>query len=165
MAIESIQLELQLLFLLLVANGAPVLARRLLGDSLAPAVDSGRLAWDGRPWLGPSKTWRGILASLLATVPSALLVGLDAGTGALVAGGAMLGDLFSSFLKRRLGIPASGQALGLDQVPESLFPLLLAGPRLGLSHLALAAIVVAFVFLELALSRILYRLNIRRQPY
>jgi hypothetical protein len=36
----------------------------------------------------------------------------------------MAGDLFSSFLKRRLNLPPSSPALGLDQVPESLFPLL-----------------------------------------
>jgi hypothetical protein len=37
---------------------------------------------------------------------------------------AMLGDLFSGFVKRRLGMGPSDKALGLDYVPESLLPLL-----------------------------------------
>ena len=35
----------------------------------------------------------------------------------------MTGDLFSSFIKRRFGSAPSSQALGLDQIPESLLPL------------------------------------------
>jgi CDP-archaeol synthase len=45
-------------------------------------------------------------------------------TGLLVGAAAMAGDLFSSFLKRRLDLPPSSKATGLDQVPESLIPLL-----------------------------------------
>jgi hypothetical protein len=44
--------------------------------------------------------------------------------GVVVGSMAMLGDLFSSFVKRRLNLPPSSRATFLDQVPESLFPLL-----------------------------------------
>ena len=77
----------------------------------------------------------------------------------------MLGDLFSSFCKRRLGLPASSQALGLDQVPESLLPLIgYAGP-LGIGAADIVVGVAAFFIGALALSRLLYRLRIRDRPY
>lgn len=158
-------LDLQLLLLLMTANGAPILARRLLGGRGARAVDGGRMAPDGRPWFGPSKTWRGLMAAIAATIPVAGMLGLDWHLGLVIALGAMTGDLFSSFLKRRLGIASSGQALGLDQVPESLIPLLLTGPALGLEQIDILMLVAAFFVLELLLSRVLYALHIRKRPY
>lgn len=77
----------------------------------------------------------------------------------------MLGDLFSSFIKRRLGVPASGMALGLDQIPESLFPLLAVRVELSLEFIQVAGLVAGFVVLELLVSRILFQLRIREQPY
>jgi len=73
---------------------------------------------------GRSKTIRGILLSALVTTASAPLIGLDLSVGAIAAAAAMLGDLCSSFVKRRSKFPPSSQTLGLDQLPESLFPLL-----------------------------------------
>src|SRR4029434_508345 len=66
---------------------------------------------------------RGIVSSFMATALAALLMGFQWEVGALVAGGAVAGDLFSSFVKRRLGFAPSSMAIGLDQIPESLFPL------------------------------------------
>lgn len=77
----------------------------------------------------------------------------------------MAGDLFSSFLKRRAGIPPHGQAFLLDQVPESLFPLLVLAPTLGLTAPDIAVTVAAFVVLGIVLSRLLFRLKIRDRPY
>ncbi len=162
MDIPSIAL---LLVMLLAANGAPVLAWRLLGERFAAPVDAGRTLGDGRPLLGRSKTWRGLLASLVATPPVAMLLGLDWQTGLLVAAGAMTGDLLSSFFKRRLGIEPSGQALGLDQVPESLLPALLTAPRLHTGPTDWLLVVALFTLGELLLSRILYRLHLRKRPY
>src|SRR5690349_17501452 len=113
----------QLLVLLVVANGAPVLVKKALGDQLAQPFDGGAVLPDGRPLFGSSKTVRGVVSSFLATPLVALLMGFQWEVGALVAGGAVAGDLFSSFVKRRLGFPPSSMALGLDQIPESLFPL------------------------------------------
>ena len=154
-----------LLVLLFAANGAPVAAWRLLGDRWSRPVDGGRRAPDGRPWLGPSKTWRGLVAALALTPAVAWMLGLDAVTGLLVASGAMAGDLLSSFLKRRRGLPSSAQALGLDQIPESLLPALLSAPRLGTAPLDWLLVVLAFMALELLVSRLLYRLRLRKRPY
>lgn len=155
----------QLLLLVLIANGAPVIARYLLGRRWDRALDGGRLFVDGRPWLGPSKTIRGIAAALLCTSLAAVVIGLPAGIGLQVALGAMLGDLLSSFIKRRLGIPSSAMALGLDQIPEVLLPALLVSSELGITPIGVAGVVIAFVVLGLVLSRILFALNIRRRPF
>ncbi len=157
--------ELHLLLLILVANGAPVLATRLFGAYGARALDGGRRLPDGRPLFGSSKTWRGLLAALACTVVVAWMLGFAPRLGFAVGAGAMLGDLGSSFVKRRLGLASSSRALGLDQIPESLLPLLAVREALGLDATAIAALVAAFVALELLLSRLLYRLHIRKQPY
>jgi hypothetical protein len=158
-------LTFKLLFLLMVANGAPILLNKALSARYAWPVDNGARFRDGRPLLGPSKTWRGLAAAVLLTGPAAVLVGLPFGLGVLFGGCAMLGDLFSSFLKRRAGVPPSGMALGLDQVPESLFPLLAVRGELALDAGYIAWLVMAFLLLELVLSRLLYTLRIRDQPH
>jgi CDP-2,3-bis-(O-geranylgeranyl)-sn-glycerol synthase len=59
----------------------------------------------------------------MATSACAPIIGLEWNIGAVVGSAAMAGDLFSSFVKRRVHLPASSRATGLDQIPESLFPL------------------------------------------
>jgi len=78
---------------------------------------------------------------------------------------AMSGDLFSSFVKRRLGRPPSSRAIGLDQVPESLLPLLACTFFLPLSFLDVIVTLLLFFVGELALSRVLFKLHIRNRPY
>ena len=119
--------------LLTLANGAPVIAKKVLGNRLALPLDFGFTFFEGRPVFGSSKTIRGILVSILVTTASAPLIGLDLTIGAIVAGAAMAGDLFSSFVKRRLNLPPSSQAPGLDQIPESLFPMLACRDALSLT--------------------------------
>jgi CDP-2,3-bis-(O-geranylgeranyl)-sn-glycerol synthase len=77
----------------------------------------------------------------------------------------MAGDLFSSFIKRRLGRAPSSRAIGLDQIPESLFPLFGALFFLPLTIIDVAAVVFLFAAGELLLSPILHKLNLRDRPY
>jgi hypothetical protein len=71
----------------------------------------------------------------------------------------------SSFLKRRLNLPPSSQALGLDQIPESLFPMLACRGALSLTAADVALGVAIFFGGELVLSRLLYRVHLRDVPY
>ncbi len=103
--------------------------------------------------------------SLALTTIAAPALGLHAVWGCVLAAVAMAGDLISSFLKRRMGIAPHGQAFLLDQVPESLLPLLALAPALGLTAADIAGTVAAFVVLEIVLSRLLFRLKIRDRPY
>jgi CDP-archaeol synthase len=154
-----------LLFLLTLANGTPVIAHKILGNRFAQPLDGGITFVDGRPLFGPSKTLRGILLSTIVTGAGAALLGLGFGLGALFASLAMAGDLFSSFIKRRLGLRPSSRATGLDQIPESLFPLLACRDALSLSLTDIVMTVAIFFIGEILLSRLLYRWRLRDRPY
>ena len=156
---------LQLLVLITLANGAPIVAKKIFGPRFSFPMDAGTVFFDGRPLFGPSKTIRGILISVLITTASAPLIGLDLTIGAIVAGAAMAGDLFSSFVKRRLNYPPSSQALGFDQVPESLFPMLACRDALSLTIADIALGVGIFFVGALILSRFLFRAHLRDEPY
>jgi CDP-2,3-bis-(O-geranylgeranyl)-sn-glycerol synthase len=158
-------LQLHVLLLLLVANGAPVIAYDLFKRRWAYPLDGGLVLQDGQRLLGPSCTWRGWASALIATPVAALVLGLSAEIGLLVAGLAMAGDSLSSFIKRRLHLGAGSMALGLDQIPEALLPLLGVQARLQLSGWDLLLLVAGFTLLELLLSNLLFRLHLRNHPY
>lgn len=155
----------QFLVLLTLANGVPVIAKRVLGDWFAWPIDGGWLFWDGQPLLGRSKTVRGLVLAILATAIGAPIIGLDIETGMLVGFTAMVGDMLSSFLKRRLRLAPSAQAPGFDQVPESLLPFLVARHLVGFSLWDILIGVGAFWIGELLVSRLLYMLRVRDRPY
>lgn len=136
------------------ANMAPVGAGRLLPHWNAP-LDGGRMARDGRPLLGPHKTWRGVTAAMVAgAVTTVLLAGAASGRwpsldfhrsggaswpgialfGSALGLGVIVGDALKSLLKRRLG-RASGQPWPpwdqLDMVPTAFLAAWLAAPLIG----------------------------------
>jgi len=156
--------HLLLLLLVLLANGAPVLTSALQHNEGRP-LDRGRRLRDGYRLLGETKTLRGVAAALLVSTLAAWVLGLGWGLGLVIGACAMLGDLFSSFLKRRLGMPSSSMALGLDQIPEALFPLLASSYLVELGLAQVGLLVVLFFVLELLLSRVAFHLNLRRRPY
>ncbi|HET8700479.1 MAG TPA: CDP-archaeol synthase [Nitrococcus sp.] len=154
-----------LLILLVVANGAPIVAHHLFGARFTRPLDGGRHWLDGRPIFGRAKTLRGIFFALLVTALAAPLLGYDACLGLGVAALAMAGDLLSSFLKRRMGLASSGMALGLDQIPESLLPAWVLRGAFGLDGRDALTVSAVFFLLELLLSALLYAIGLRKQPY
>jgi hypothetical protein len=154
-----------ILMLLLTANGSPIIARMIMGDQGNAPLDGGRRLADGKPLLGPSKTLRGVLAALLATMILAAAFGYGWRIGLIISAMAMLGDAFSSFIKRRLGMPSGSMAIGLDHVPESLFPLLACKPMLELSWNQVVALTAGFMIANLLLSRVLFHLGLREHPH
>ena len=155
----------QLLTLISLANGSPVVAKRILGQAYATPIDGNIRFADGRPLLGPSKTVRGVVASLLVTALGAPLIGLKFEIGLLVAATAMAGDLVSSFFKRRFGFASSSRATGLDQIPEALFPLLACRSVLSLTAIDIVVGCVIFFVGEILLSHLFFRLRLRDRPY
>ena len=153
------------LILLIVVNGAPILARDLLGHCCAWPLDFGWKLADGRPLLGDSKTWRGLAAALVAGALAAMLLGLPPGLGMAFGFWAMLGDAVSSCFKRRLGMAPSARFRGLDQWPESLLPLYALRQPLGLDAAAVLAVTAGFTLFEWWISPWLYRLRIRQRPW
>jgi CDP-2,3-bis-(O-geranylgeranyl)-sn-glycerol synthase len=156
---------LQPLVLLMLANGTPVAAKKFLGERFAYPLDGGVVFVDGRPLFGRSKTIRGTVLAVLVTTAAAPLIGLEWEIGVLVGGFAMVGDLVSSFLKRRLGLSPSSRASGLDQLPEALLPLLACRNPLSLTVGDIGATAALFFIGEVLLSRVLYAFQLRDRPY
>ena len=162
---DDLWLSFRLLLLLGVANASPLLATRLLDPRWRMPLDGGMRFFDGRPLLGPSKTIRGAIAAIVATALAAPVLSIPVGLGALIGAAAMMGDALSSFTKRRLGIASSGRATGIDQIPESVLPLLAVQGALDLSFFQILGIGAVFFALEIPLARLFYRLGIRNTPY
>ncbi len=158
-------LILQVLILLALANSAPIIAKRILGETFALPLDGNICFLDGRPIFGPSKTVRGVLVSLAATSACAPLFDMSATTGLLIASTAMAGDLLSSFVKRRFGLPSGAKAAGLDQIPESLLPLLACRQLLSLTALDIAVCTAIFFLGAVVLSHMMFHLHLRDRPY
>jgi len=156
---------IRLLLLLFLANGTPVMVKKLLGNRWSYPLDWHHKFLDGRPLFGRSKTIRGVALAIVSTTVGAALLGLGWRIGVLVGTLAMVGDLSSSFLKRRLGRLSSTPALGLDQIPESLFPLLGCVGPLSLTVVDVAIGVAVFFVAELLVSRVLYAFDLRERPY
>jgi CDP-2,3-bis-(O-geranylgeranyl)-sn-glycerol synthase len=140
-------------------------ADRLLGQRLRAPVDCGRRMADGQRVFGSSKTWRGLAAAVVAAAAVAPLLGLSPALGAAAGLFAMVGDLLSSFAKRRMGLGSSAMALGIDQIPESLLPAAVLAPAVGLGVTEVLLLTALFFAIELVLSALLYLVGLRDQPY
>jgi len=67
---------------------------------------------------------------------------------------ALAGDLFSSFIKRRLG-RSSGKSLALlDQLPEALLPMFALRGVLGLETWTIVGTAVVFTALDALMARL-----------
>jgi CDP-diglyceride synthetase len=154
-----------LLILIVVANASPVLARDLLHERGRAPADFGLVLPDGRSLFGASKTWLGLAVAPAAAAGAALLLGLPAAVGLVAGGAAMLGDLLSSFVKRRLGLAPGDRAPLLDTVPEALLPGLALMGALQLSAWDLAVLVMLFSLLDGLVSPLLYRIGLRKRPW
>lgn len=160
-----LDLVVECLVLLALSNGTPILARRVLGDRLSRPIDGGFTLPDGHQLFGPSKTIRGLVATLTVTALLAPTIGVSWMNGLAIAAASIAGDLLSSFAKRRLGLPPSSRCTGLDQIPEALFPAVTGIPLLGLSVYDAVLVVGLFFGGAVVMSPVLSKLNIRRHPY
>jgi hypothetical protein len=149
----------------MIANGTPVLMQYVLKKRFSKPLDFGFKFIDGNCLFGKSKTWRGLVSSVVITALFSVLIGYSVEVGVLIAIGAMLGDVFSSFFKRRLKIKSGGMAPFLDQVPESILPAVYLREIFNLNLTDIVILVCLFIILELFLSQLLYKWHIRKRPY
>ncbi len=136
---------LEITAFLLFVNFMPPLAKEISGQRLASPLDFGLPWFDRRPLFGTHKSIRGVLAglcggSLFALIwPWGLPVTISA--TALV----LLGDLATSFLKRRLGYPEGKVVPILDQFLEGALPLYFLSRQPGVDPLPMALALVVFM--------------------
>ena len=148
------QLEFWIAALLLVtSHSTPAVVGGLLGPRGSWPIDGGLELRDGHRLFGASKTWRGLVLALSASaLATGLLLGRP-GLGATFAALAMTGDLISSFIKRRRGLPPHTDALFIDQLPESLLPLLVLREALSMSWYDTILLAAVFVPANLIANR------------
>lgn len=140
------------------AHTAPWAAGYLLGHRLSAPIDAGMKLADGRRLLGDHKTWRGLLAAMLACVLAGALLGYSVPLGVAFATLALAGDAASSLIKRRLHLEPGAEFPGLDQIPEALTPLLALSVPLGIGVGAAWMLTGVFILADLA------AMPLRRHP-
>jgi uncharacterized protein len=118
-------LFIKLLILFWLVNLAPPFLAQIFESKWNSPIDGGYLLLDGRPLFGKHKTIRGVLAGIITggLIGPALGFPLWLGLGAGCL--SMLGDLLSSFFKRRFSFSSGDAVPGLDQIPEGLLPFIL----------------------------------------
>ena len=158
-------LELKLLLILISANGAPVILQRYFRDRYAWPIDSGYRLSDGRPLFGSSKTWRGMMAGTICSAIVAWLVGFSFLFGLIFGLLSLIGDLISSLIKRRMNMPSSSKAFGIDQIPEAILPLIICAFFLDYSVKTVLLVTLSFFILNVLMSPVLYQLGIRKNPH
>jgi len=169
--IQLIVEALYLYFPAYVANAAPV----LLGGGRP--LDGGRLWRDGRPILGGHKTLRGVLSALiLGTLTGAAqayisqnipvdLPGFSPSIGLLQSLGAILGDLSTSFLKRRLGLKPGSMLPLLDQLSFILAAIALSYPLQRPTPSRIVAILLLTLLLHPLTNYIAYLIGLKSNPW
>jgi len=155
-------------------------------------IDFGRTLGDHERLFGDGKTWRGLLGGtfagaflgLLLTVPFNLfaptstwsfgLYGAAFGASAVLAFGALLGDLAGAFLKRRMHKPRGAKAPVLDQYDFLVGALILSLTIPGWSVprffsddalLGLVAIILITPALHRAVNVIGFRIGQKQEPW
>ena len=140
------------------ANAAPV----ALGGG--PPLDGGEKWLDGKPFLGGHKTLRGCIVGVI----TGLLIGVLQGSfyAGLTQGlGAILGDLVSSFLKRRWDIaPGEGFPL-LDQLDFIVAAIILSQPYTRANLQQMLIIVVVTVPIHYLMNYAAWLLKMKETPW
>jgi hypothetical protein len=164
---------LKILAFLLWVNLLPPLARLLWGERGNWPVDLGATWLDGRAILGPHKTIRGILFSLLGSLLFVPVLRLGWQPVLFCASLALCGDLLTSFLKRCLNLQPGERVPGLDHFLESLLPALflwkfLPGHSLPssppLSGWQIVLIIATFILLGSLASLLWAKISYRPAP-
>lgn len=154
-------LHLKILFLLWLINFAPPLTAFFFEEKGAQPLDFGKRMGDGKPIFGAHKTIRGIGAG----IGTGMLLGVVFGFPLWIGGGcgvlSMLGDLCSSFLKRRMGHQSGKDIPGLDQGVEGLLPLVLLKYQLPLAWSTTLMLLVLFS-VGAYIGSVLYKKSIRK---
>lgn len=158
-------LEFKLLLILISANGAPVILQRYFRARYAWPIDGGYTLSDGRSLFGASKTWRGVIGGTVCSAVLAWLVGFTLLFGFIFGLLSLLGDLASSLIKRRMNLPCSSKAFGIDQIPEAILPLSVCAYYMEYGAKTVLLVTLSFFLLNVLVSPILYQLGIRKNPH
>ena len=145
---------LRLVLFLLIVNALPPLIALLSKGRFSQPLDCGKTWLDGKRIFGRNKTIRGILAGIVGGTLLFPLLGQPISIAFTAALLAMLGDLSSSFIKRRMALPSGSEVAFLDQLFESLFPTIYLALVIPFGFFKAAVILFLFVIIAYLSSRI-----------
>lgn len=158
-----------------VANASPVVGVKLIGKRTP--IDRGATAWDGRRLLGDGKTFEGLVIGISCGTIIGLILFSLGNPGAhrspaepfILSTGTMIGDIFGSFLKRRIGLKHGAPAPILDQLGFVIFALLLGFSFYGLPSWFSVKILILLLlitgFLHFTTNLLAYFLGLKDRPY
>lgn len=162
-----------------VANMSPVIANKIPGlNKWITPVDFG-MKWHGKRILGDNKTWRGIvfgtfMAGLVGLIQyhfllkigpvTPLLISLSIASGMLMGFGALLGDAFESFFKRRLTVDPGASWFPFDQIDYIIGGLLISWPLLHWDLREVIYIFVIYFGLHLIVAYVGYLIGLKKTP-
>lgn len=150
----------------MVSNAVPVFIKK------GTPLDRGKLFIDGRRILGDGKTIEGfitglyfgfIVSTLYAIMLNDYILLLQLWASSI---GALLGDIIGSFVKRRMGIPRGGKAIGLDQLDFYIGAnALLVATMFNISTQLFIVGLVIVMILHIATNRVAYILGLKNVPW
>ncbi|MBI4176824.1 MAG: CDP-2,3-bis-(O-geranylgeranyl)-sn-glycerol synthase [Candidatus Aenigmarchaeota archaeon] len=152
------------------ANSGATLARGKM------RMDFSRNFFDGRPVFGAGKTFEGFFLGIFLGTVTGFLQGaaqnfypvhlqMSAFSGALIAAGALFGDLAGSFAKRRLGLKRGTPVPLLDQLDFVAGAILFASLvyRIGIDAVMIIMIITPVI--HLAANLIGHRIGVKKEPW
>lgn len=177
-SLEDLAFAVYFIFPAYAANAAPI----LFGGG--PPIDCGRSFIDGRPILGPNKTFRGLISGLILGSCVGLaeygffdgllleygffsepLLRHHSSSGLLLSAGALVGDMAGSFLKRRLGMEP-GRALPIvDQISFAVFAMVFAGISYPVSLELFIYVLILTIPIHLATNMIAFLAGLKKRPW
>ena len=116
-------LTTKIIVLLWLLNFIPPFLAFIFQDRFNTPLDGNKTFFDGQPILGPHKTIRGFVGSIVCGGLTAHLFSLSLLQGVALGILTMLGDIITSFIKRRLKLSSGTVVPGLDQFLEAFLPL------------------------------------------
>jgi uncharacterized protein len=160
----TILLDLKLLSLLWLVNFTPPLLSFFFDKKFNLPVDLNKTCIDQKPFLGPHKTWRGLFGALFCGSLLAFLWDFTLWVGFFTALLSMLGDLLSSFTKRRLDKPSGRNFPVLDQFFEGALPFLLLSPYFNIGFFRTALLIIIFC-IGSYIGSVFYKDILLRKPF
>jgi len=145
------------------ANAIPV----LLGGGRP--IDGGRMLSDDKPIFGSHKTIRGFVSGLLVGTAVgfglSLVIQYSVLLGFMVSLGALLGDLFEAFIKRRLGYAPGASLPVADQLDFVLGALLFSFFVSPPSWQVAVVVLIITPPIHLLTNFVAYHLGVKKEPW
>ncbi len=156
-----------------VSNATPVVVVRLFGKP--HPIDCGLVFIDGRRLLGDGKTVEGFFSGTVAGIAAGVLMSYFLPSlfrfveVFFLSFGAMVGDVFGAFIKRRLGLTTGKPAPVMDQLSFLVVALalvhLVTGLPIWLDTTTLIALMPFTILMHLATNTAAYLLKLKSKWY